>query len=81
VPEPETRTCSPAQGGEDEASTAQVAAFLEEREVSVIDLSPKLAGRDLSSLVVNSADHHPNERVHAEVAGYLHEAVLALGAP
>ena len=55
--------------------SAKVAGVFLDKGVEVIDLAPVFIGRAPSSMIVNSMDGHPNENVHAEVAGYLHDMV------
>ena len=51
--------------------TSKTGQFFTSRNVRVIDLEPLLESRDPASLVVNSADSHPNRALHREVADLL----------
>ncbi|MHC5112295.1 MAG: SGNH/GDSL hydrolase family protein [Planctomycetota bacterium] len=53
---------------------AKVKAFLQSIDVPVLDLLPRIQGRDHSELVVNSADPHPNEAAHAIFADAIWDA-------
>lgn len=57
--------------------TAKVAAFFQSEGVPVVDLAPRLAGRDPLAMVVSPADGHPNEKLHAEVAEILFQEFFA----
>jgi hypothetical protein len=58
---------------------AKVGHEVEEAGGTLIDLLPRLKGRDASELWVHPADHHPNEVVHAIAARELVSAVASLG--
>ena len=60
---------------ESAALCGKVARLLERRGVPVVDMTPRLWGRDPRELVVNPLDNHPNEAVHAEVADLLFQAL------
>lgn len=51
--------------------TSKVAAFLRSKDVEVIDLAERLAGRDPSALVVNPLDTHPSKQLNKEIAEML----------
>uniref|UniRef100_I2PWD2 SGNH hydrolase-type esterase domain-containing protein n=1 Tax=Desulfovibrio sp. U5L TaxID=596152 RepID=I2PWD2_9BACT len=57
--------------------TARVAAYFKDRGVETVDLTPVLAGRKASELVVNSVDTHANVGLNAEMAGLLRRAISA----
>jgi lysophospholipase L1-like esterase len=57
---------------------ARIGAFLDAAGIASHDLLPALREDSTGSLVVHPADHHPNERAHAIVAGSLAPAVRAL---
>ncbi|MEA4855551.1 MAG: SGNH/GDSL hydrolase family protein [Solidesulfovibrio sp.] len=59
--------------------TAKVAAYFRQRGVEVVDLTPLLAGRAPSTLVVNGVDSHANVALNAEMAVLLRRAILAGG--
>ena len=63
------------------AMTARVAAYFQERGVQTVDLTPLLAGRSPSEMVVNGVDTHANVRLNAEMAALLRQAILASPAP
>lgn len=57
--------------------TARVAAFFKDRGVETVDLTPVLAGKKPSELVVNSVDTHANVGLNAVMARLLRQAILA----
>jgi len=61
--------------------TARVAGYFRERGVETVDLTPVLAGRKPSDMVVNSVDTHANVGLNAAMAGLLRQAILAPAGP
>ncbi len=61
--------------------TARVAAHFREHGVETVDLTGKLADRKPGDMVVNGVDSHANERLNAEIAGLLRQAILDGAAP
>lgn len=61
--------------------TARVTAYFQGRGVETVDLTPVLAGRKPSDMVVNSVDTHANVGLNAEMAGLLRRAILAPAGP
>ncbi len=55
--------------------TAKVTDFLEQQQVTVINLSDNFAGRSPEDLVINAWDGHPNVAVNAEVSGLLYTSL------
>jgi len=57
--------------------TTKVVQLLRRRRVEVLDLAPRLAGRDTASLIVNRMNVHPSVALHHEVADLLYEMLRA----
>ena len=58
------------------AFTTKVADYMKSRGVTVIDMAEKLAGREPSSLIVNSFNAHPNVALNREVGELLYQAAM-----
>jgi hypothetical protein len=56
--------------------TSRVAGYFTGRGVQTVDLTPVLDGRKPSDMVVNGVDSHANEKLNAEMAGLLRQAIL-----
>ena len=53
--------------------TQPIINLFQEHDVSVLDVSQLLAGRDLAEITVNAIDSHPNEAINLEVAEHLYQ--------
>lgn len=58
--------------------TKTIAAYFQQQQVMTIDLATLLAGRSPADITVNPYDGHPNEQLHAEVAGMLYDAIIRI---
>ena len=56
--------------------TDKTTAWLEENNLSYIDLSEHFSGRSPESMVVNPLDGHPNTEINEEVGKLLYENLL-----
>lgn len=55
--------------------TSRVTKLFEDEGVEVLDLSPRLAGRDPDELIVGPLDNHPSVELNREVAEILFELI------
>jgi len=51
--------------------------LFQEQGIPVLDVGQLVAGRDPAEITVNAIDSHPNETIHREVAGHLHQMIKA----